>query len=171
MAITRQTIVDNLKTLLQTITVANGYYTALGSNVYLFRAIPMQADELPAVVIFDKSNEIDSEGMNGSYNIWSHTLKVTLQIVCAGSTVDTTVRKLITDIYKALGSDNTLTETCTLIDAVSDTIEIEQESKLIAGASIELNIKYRTKRFAEALAGQYADDITAESEVYITVEH
>ena len=110
----------------------------------------MQADELPAVVIFDKSNEIDSEGMNGSYNIWSHTLKVTLQIVCAGSTVDTTVRKLITDIYKALGTDTTLTSTCIDVITTGNQIEIEQESKLIAGASLDIIISYRTNKYNES---------------------
>ena len=150
MAITRQTIVNNLKTLLQTITIANGYYTALGSNVYLFRTIPMQADELPAVVIFDKGENIDTEGITGSVNIWNRVLNVTLQVVCAGSTVDTTVRKLITDIYKALGTDTTLTSTCIDVITTGNQIEIEQESKLIAGASLDIIISYRTNKYNES---------------------
>lgn len=171
MAITRQTIVSNLKTLLQTISVANGYYTALGSNVKLFSVLPVQEDELPCVIIYDKSDSIDGEGTQGSYNIWNKTLKVTLQIVCSGNTPDTTIRQLITDCYKAIGSDNTLSGNCLQINAIGDSIDLEQQSQKIMGAAIELEILYRTKRFAESFSGDFSDDISTEADIYIGIEH
>ena len=150
MAVKRQTILNNLKTRLQTITVANGYYSNLGSNIKLFSSLPLQEDELPACVIFDKVNQIDGEGINGSSNVWNHILNVTLQIVCGGNTIDTTARQIIADVYKALSTDLTLSSTCIDINAVSDTLEIEHDSKLVAGATIEILIKYRTNKFLES---------------------
>lgn len=150
MAIKRQNIVNQLKSQLQNITVANGYYTNLGDNVKLFSVIPVEENELPCVVIFDKMNNFASESFTNSANIFYQSLEVVLNIVCGGNTVDTVARQLIIDVYKAIGSDTTLGGYAIDIIPINDELDIEQESKLIASIKINLNILYRTERFNES---------------------
>ena len=138
-----------------TITTANGYYTNLGNNVFLWPQKPIEKDnELPALAIRDTTSEKISETLGGSSSLSYKNLTVAVQVlVASGSTNDTEIRKGITDIYKAIGTDHTFGGKALKTDEVSDEIltdEGEGKENLIIGAEIIVDILYSTTKFSES---------------------
>lgn len=58
----RQTILLALEDRLQTITVANGYATNIGAEVFLWRTSPAREDEMPCLLVYDKTLDRKYDG-------------------------------------------------------------------------------------------------------------
>jgi|GEM_PF-775425 len=143
----RQKIVDAVKTRFQSITVANGYETNLGNKVFVWRdtgAAPFEESELPAVVLFDAKDEIVQQ----LSRIQHHKLLMVADVVTDDATQSTQIRKLVADIYKAIGVDIYWTvESVRLAfdtDPMQDEFDVRQEERVIASARVQFTIQYRT---------------------------
>jgi hypothetical protein len=145
----RQQIVDAIETRAKTISVANGYQTAIGSHVFVWKLTPFGANEMPGVDIRDRSDAIDSEGLKGSVNVDNHDLTVAFEVVCqSGRTSDDDVRKMIADVYKMIGMDPTWGSLALTTQLAGDEITETQDEHVIAGATITVTVLYRTNKYA-----------------------
>lgn len=104
----RQKLVDAVKARLAAISVAGGYNHTLSGKVYVWRdlsqgAASFQAAELPALNIRDTdgSPEILRLGATAFNN------EILFEVDCVTVTepVDANVRKLMADVYRAIGAD------------------------------------------------------------------
>ena len=139
MALKRQQLIDALDARLKIIKTANGYLTNLGNNVFEWRVTNLNSIEFPACIYRDVSNT-KQDGAIGSFR-WA--LNIEIQLVTDGETSAAEVRKLIADVYKAIGTDITwggLAVTTEQPD--SDEMDVEQHEKKQAGALIKLSIIY-----------------------------
>lgn len=151
MAIKRQTIVDAIVTRLQLILVASGYYTNAGSNVFKWLVSGVDQSQLPALIVRDVQDDIDSQEFLGAADQWTRSLMVEIEALAGpSSTTDTTVRQLVVDVYKALGGATTLSGNAIDIVGVGDSMVVTQDGRQIAGAKITVRVIYRTTRFAES---------------------
>mgnify|MGYP001423093616 CR=1 FL=1 len=139
MSLVRQQIMDAVKTRLQSITVANGYNFNLGNNIYEWRIRPLAMATLPALVYRDV--ETDIELIEAHRN----RLNIEIEIISNSSIVD--IRKMIADVYKAIGVDIQWGGLALNTYPRSDRIMREQEEQTITGAIINIIIEYRTKEW------------------------
>ena len=136
----RQSIMNAVKTRLQSITVANGYDFNLGSNIYEWRTTALNDNELPGIVFRDTQN-IKIEGGPVAYFRWG--LNVEVEIITQGGTSITDIRKMLGDVYKAIKTDDTWGGLAiTTEQPNSDEIQSEQQERKITGAAIRLQIIY-----------------------------
>lgn len=144
MSIKRQQIVDAIKTRFQGITIANGYNSNLGSNVFEWRVTNLNNTEFPACVYRDVTN-IRQEGAIGSFR-WA--LNIEIQLITDGGTSAAEIRKIIADVYKAIGTDSKWSGIAvTTEQPESDEMDVEQHEKKQAGALIKLSIIYDAPRW------------------------
>ncbi len=143
MANTRQSIIDTIDTQLKTILTANGYDTDLGSNVFEWRQVPLQASELPALIYRDAMSETEIIVLD------KHTHKLTLEVEVKtepGAIDGTLARKMIADVVKAIGVDHTWGALAIKTDPLNSEIIFDEggKEKIISGAIINFEIMYRT---------------------------
>jgi hypothetical protein len=146
----RQDICDAVKVRLATIKVINGYYSNLGSNVYEWRDTdnsPIPVGSLPAVVLKDSDVDIYTEVIGK----WNHYLTLGFEIYCTHLTdVASEVRKIIEDVFKAIGTDpkwgglSDYTDFEIIQGQKHLNIKIETNEKNIAKATFRLVILYNT---------------------------
>lgn len=144
MSILRQDIVDAMKTRFLTIATPT-YHNALSGKVFIHYGKTTATTTL--VDIRDTAESI-SEYVGGGY--WDRRLSVDVNIQTNGAASDTTVRQLIEDILKSIGTDRTWSGKAIDTSVLSSNIEVEHEEKRISGATISVEILYRTGAFAES---------------------
>ena len=116
----RQSIVESIIARLQTITVANGYETNLGSNVFDWKLSAVQEGSLPCVALRDTNETIERRGGNHL-----HTLSNELEA-------------------KADGSDSQVYNT----DPVeNEQLDFEAENKEFSTINMTFSVKYSTLAF------------------------
>lgn len=143
----RQQIVDAVETRLKTIKTANGYTTNLGDKVFTWKPSPISSDnDLPCITIRDTANQRDS----GTTAMWRWRLTLEIEIACSsGTTTDDTLRKMLEDVYKAIGTDPLFGGLAALsTEANEDRMEIFKEEKTFGGATVEIVIPYDCARFS-----------------------
>lgn len=96
-----QDIIDEWKTLLQTIKTANGYETNLGNNVFEWRPTALEENELPGLVFRDKPGKIAWLSIGKHRN----EINVEVEVKVSGSTTPATLRKCIADLIKCVGTE------------------------------------------------------------------
>jgi hypothetical protein len=150
---TRQDIVNAIQSRFATINqqMNPDYLTAIGLNVSVWRAAPVQENILPCVDIRDLANEVDSEGLSGSSNVHTHVLTVEATIYSAAADNDVEVRKGIRDIYKAIGLDDTWGGAAITTRLVRDLMQTDQEDRKIVAASVTFEVLYRTRKYEDSL--------------------
>jgi hypothetical protein len=142
----RTDIIAALKIRLETIKTTNGYTTNAGNTVSVWRGTPFNPSELPALNIkyAAEPDAIDSEGLSGPKNVWNRSLPVGITAVVKGGTAIADVEKIIADVWKAIGTDDSFGGKAMYTNPESDTIIEDQEERLIVSAVMMLKIKYRT---------------------------
>jgi len=130
----RQQIITKVDTLLKTITVANGYETALGSKVYEWREYPIDDDAPPACVYKDT----DDISMFAT-NQWKHSLK--LEILLYGNTASQ-VRQMIADVIKAIGTKTTWDGLALRTEPIGEDTGAEHKNKLVFVSHLSFQIDY-----------------------------
>lgn len=142
---TRQDIVDAVTTRLKTIQKSGGYNTDLGYNVYEWRPGALEQSELPSVIVRDLGAEA-MDGAIGQFR-WSCMIECTITAADGTDTMQT-MRWAIEDVYTAIGTDCTWGGLAQYSEQPSDSIEVDQEEHLIAGARVAFRIIYDTARWA-----------------------
>lgn len=144
MSILRQDIVDAMKTRFALIATTT-YHNTLSGKVFTHYAMTPPSGLI--VNIKDTDEKIDDHLANV---YWDRTLTVEIGIETDGTASDTTIRTLIEDIWKSIGTDRTWSGKAIDTTAVSSSIEVQHEEKRIAGASLTIEVLYRTGAWAES---------------------
>lgn len=153
MAIKRQEILTNIVTRFQGITGAPTYYTTVASgSVKLWPSSPFEEADLPAIVVRDIADEITFEDVAGANNRHAHRLTVEIDIIAVKGSdpIDTTVRQMIADVYKAVNVDDTWSGKAITTEAGGDEFLIDQAERQVGGATITIVVLYITNRFSES---------------------
>ena len=137
----RQEIINNLKTGLKTLDVANGGFV---KNFYEWVINPQEVAEYPLIVIRDTEDNV-SEEVSGSSK---HSLKIEIDLLVSDST--TTAEYLREKILEILNAIKSLDEQFLLGDYVSfrsNEIELSYEEHLVGLGKIEIEITYYTEKW------------------------
>ncbi len=139
MANTRQSIVDALDTRLQTITTTNGYSANLGVHEWL--VTPLEESDLPAVIIRDTSDDIDTDEIGTRRD---HVLTIELDVAASATASTDSVRELCRDILTAIGTDKTFGGLVYNTEPTSVEMEVSEEDQRLSGGQIVIEVKYKT---------------------------
>jgi hypothetical protein len=147
MSTIRQQIVDALVVRLKTITIANGYSSAIGNNVYSWFPENLATEVLPLLMVNDLGDTLTDSGRDQI----EHSLRIQLEgHITAGTTTDQFVRALIGDIARVImdPEDRTLGGLCDTMQLLDGgTIQLEQQAEQTVGAAtLALGVTYRTDR-------------------------
>ncbi|MCK9570060.1 hypothetical protein M0R72_14045 [Candidatus Pacearchaeota archaeon] len=143
----RQQIITAIDTRLRTITVANSYTTNAGAHVYDWLDRDLADTELDAIIYRDRSDVIE----HNLTDAFTHRLRVEIDARSknAASTA-AQIRKIIDDIYKAIGVDDTwggLAQDTSMPTNVE--MAIEQADKIMGGASFTIEIEYDAAKWTQ----------------------
>ena len=139
----RQEIINNLKTGLKTLDVANGGFV---KNFYEWVINPQEVAEYPLIVIRDTEDNIDSKEVSGSSK---HSLKIEIDLLVSDST--TTAEYLREKIQEILNVIKNLEEQTLLGDYVSfksNEIELSYDEHLVGLGKIEIEAIYYTEKWS-----------------------
>jgi len=139
-----QKIITAILSKLRTISVANGYETNVGSNVFEWRDNPLEESEMPGIILRDTfPEEIITVGAH------EHTLLIELFIFTKGADAVAQARTIIADINKVMGSvDRTwggLAEDT--VPAPGGGIGTDQANKFFSVAVKPYHVSYTTESF------------------------
>jgi hypothetical protein len=140
----RQQIIDKIDTRLKTILKTNGYLTDAGAHVYDWLMRPISPDVFPALVYRDPI-ENDEAATTGTIGYHRHQLTCEIEVLSSGSTALDNVRQILADIVTAIGTDTKWGGLAQSTNPGATRIDVDQESKAIAGALITFTITYLTK--------------------------
>lgn len=149
MAQTRQQIVSAIQSRLQGISVFNGYYTDLGTSIWIWRRNPWDASEVPGASIADLSDQQEVSAEDESIAI--HRLQVEIRIVAKqSSSSDTNARQIIADVEKAISTDDTWGGLAQHTLPLGNEMMVAQDEVTVAGAVIRITVEYLTAKFSES---------------------
>lgn len=140
----RETILDNLKNRLKTITTANGY--GWEPKVFEWLTTPLGSGDFPAVVVKDTEDSVDSEKISG---VSEHSLKIEILLfVKEGVLTSKALRAKMQDLLFVIGKEPEVGED--LGDYISfdgNEIALDQQRDIEGGAKIELTVIYSTSKW------------------------
>lgn len=137
----RQNIMTAVDGRLKIITTANGYNTNAGAHVFDWLDRDLADSELDAIIYRDKSNEISDSGFGTVINTVTVEIEVKTK---SASTTAAQVRKMIEDVYKAIGTDDTWGGLALTTIPQTDEIDLSQVEKIAGSAMIIVKIQYNT---------------------------
>lgn len=141
----RQQIITALDTRLRTITIANGYKTNAGAHVFDWLDRDLADSELDAIVYRDTNNNIISEG----FDYYENRMRVEIEAKAkSAATTAAQVRKIIEDIYKAIGTDETFGGLAHYSEPVSDALDIQQADKIAGSATVTIEVVYVAQKWS-----------------------
>lgn len=143
MSIKREDILGALETRLKTISVANGYHTALGAHVSAWLPAVISESERPAANVRDMDDSI----IRDTAPFDTHQLSVEIDVA---STTVTALRQAIYDVYKAVGTDPTFGGLAIDTALLGDAFQLDQLERAVTGAIVSLSITYRTSNYQES---------------------
>ena len=138
----RQEIINNLKTGLKILDVANGGFV---KNFYEWIINPQEVAEYPLIVIRDTEDNIDSDSVSYSSK---HNLKIEIDLLV--SNTNTTPAYLREKMQEILNVIKNLEEQTLLGDYVSfknNEIELSYDEHLVGLGKIEIEITYYTEKW------------------------
>lgn len=139
----RQELIDDLVSLLKTISHKNGFYSEVGANVFEWYEKPLEDEDYPAIIVRDPNDNAQDE--NNSIN---HALKIEIDIaISSGKETTIDMRKVSSDVLKAFGMFEEKNNYVCLYKG-SDSLT-KQESKFYGGMRLEFEIKYQTRRWEQ----------------------
>ncbi len=139
----RQQIIDQIKTLLATITVANGYKTNTGSNVFEWKSMDFQDTEIPGIDVRDPSEEVETRGGRHFY-----TLSIEIEAKVSASSTTNQAREVLADIETLFGSNQNLGGLVHLVRPVqNELLDFEKVNNKFGSVTMRLEVQYATKAF------------------------
>ncbi len=139
----QQQIIDEIKSLLSTVTRANNYKTDLGLNV---KEWYLDGDEEDVPYTDVRDNEDITVENNGGFE-W--VMPLDILAVSGGDTSRTDARNMVGDIYKAIGTKQTLDNLVSLIDPVKHRILSEKGSALVSGVLVTIKVTFMTDTWSD----------------------
>lgn len=144
----RTQILDAVQARLAAIAAGATYNFTIGSTkVFQWRDLksqPWVAAELPALNIRDGIERVN-QALSG---IHLHELPVEIMgAIVANSAAQAEARKLLADIVTAIGVDRKWGGLAFDTDPQTEGLEVVQEGQRVAGARVQILIKYRTSSF------------------------
>lgn len=144
----RQTLIDAVVTRLRSILTAGGYETNLGQQIHVWRdttAAPWTAAELAngALNLRDPKQASTQELVNKHH----HILDLVCEIAVASGLEANVIRKMIADVFKAIGVDRKWSGAAFDTLPGDDQILVAQNGTAITGALVNFTIHYRTASF------------------------
>lgn len=138
----RETILENLKSRLRTITAANGY--TWEPKLFEWLTTPLSAADLPALILKDGDDEIRHDEPSGSSE---HSLSVEILLFDGqNGTTASSLRRKLADVMGVVGKEEADGEDLGDYRSVEATrMEIDQSETLLGAARLELLFRYRTK--------------------------
>jgi hypothetical protein len=145
----RTLIILALETRLKTIKTTAGFQTNIGNSVSVWKHGKYQPNELPALNVryAVDPDMIDSEGLRGPKNIWNRILPVEISAAVKGSATIADIEKIISDVWKAIGVDDTFGALALTTNPTGDTINEDTAENIIVGAALTMNIEYRMNQY------------------------
>ena len=141
----RQQIITALDTRLKAIKVSGGYQTNAGLHVFDWLDRDLADAELDAIVYRDTNNNIISEG----FDYYENRMRVEIEAKAkSAATTAAQVRKIIKDIYKAIGTDETFGGLAHYSEPVSDALDIQQADKIAGSATVIIEIIYVAQKWS-----------------------
>jgi hypothetical protein len=148
-AIKRQAIVDELVTLCELITVANGYRSNAGLSVGDWQLHWHEA-ELPAISVCDVEEDVQTDVVDEFIDIYR--LAIIIRVQFAAETIPSEARKVIADVLNAIGTNPRLTVDGTplahKLDVRRTQLIQSEDSHQIGAGAVELDIYYSSERFS-----------------------
>lgn len=139
----RQKITDAVSARLALIKTVNGYETDLGLKVFEWRVAEIPESDLPAAVYRDIGCDTsDSEGSSMGYHL--HSLNMEIELFASGSTSPATMRKMIADVFKAIGVDDTWGGLALTTRPQGDKADVEQEEKKFTNTLVSIVVEFET---------------------------
>lgn len=142
---TRQDIIDAIDTRLKTIKTTAGYKTNAGTNVFDWLDRDLADSELDAIIYRDRNNVMDMADFDSKMNT------VVVEIVVKTKSTTTTaaqVRKMIEDVYKAIGTDETWGGLALQTIPRTDEIDVQLSDKITGSGTITIEIQYESTKWA-----------------------
>jgi hypothetical protein len=134
-----------LVTRLKTIQLPT-YETATGENVFLWRESPLEPDEVPGIYVFDTDDvSVDFSLAPSHARAEEHQLTVEIGLV-ATSTDE--YRKIVRDVRKAIGVDETFGGLAMRTTPVRSTVAVDDAGVKILGIEMIIRVDYRTQKWA-----------------------
>ena len=154
----RQRIVDAMKTRMATILTAGGYATNLGANVREWET-HIQQDDIPAAGIISvcdmpavaaSPEQARSERIVTGVTIWLMPVQFRIFLI-RNTSVHANLRTAIKDVNRAIRQDRRWTVSNVGLAAATRPLRegplVDEETFEVAGAVIEVEVKYLTKEF------------------------
>jgi hypothetical protein len=139
----RQQIIDQIKTLLATILISNGFKTNVGSNVFEWKSIDFQDTEIPGVDVRDPNEEVETRGGRHYY-----TLTIEIEAKVSASSTTNQAREVLADIETLLGSNQNLGGLVHLVRPVqNELLDFEKVNNKFGSVTMRLEVQYATKAF------------------------
>lgn len=139
----RQQIIDKIKALLATITVANGFNTDVGSNVFEWKSISFQDTEIPGINIRDPNEEVETRGGNHFY-----TLTIEIEAKVSASATTNEAREVLADIQTLMGRNQNLDNLAHHVKPVqNELLDFEKVNKKFGTVLLRFEVEYATKAF------------------------
>ena len=143
----RQTIVTALKTILQTIQVANGYETNAGLNVFEWRGYDIPEAKLPAIDLRD-GEELPKPEAAAALR---HEMIVEINCFAADPASPAVLRKIMADVIKAIGADPAFPRIGGVAEDVTfiqqGITEIEHDERFVTAGQVGITIEWMTGHF------------------------
>jgi hypothetical protein len=140
----RQQLIDKIDARFKTITTANGYKTNIGSHVYDWLGRELDDSELDALIYRDVLSEIEV----GTIHEYSNQLRLEIEVKTKlASSTAKQVRKMIEDVYKAIGVDDRWSGLAIDTQPVSEMIDLQQYEEIMGSAMIVVAIEYDTDKW------------------------
>ena len=138
----RQRIVDAIDTRFKAIKKTGGYATDIGNHVFWWKESTLQVSDLPGMNCRDKSPEKEL-GCGVEDNI----LPIEIEAGVSGSTTPAELRKIVADINKAIGVDETWGDLAQTTDLKEDSISLTQNENKVGLVTLTMTIEYTLVRF------------------------
>ena len=149
MANKRADIVAAISTKLAAIATTGGYLTNAGAKVTTWESKQVQEND-EFLDIRDLKSEFDQEYLAGATNQQRNLLTVEIHIVATskGTGAPAYIRQVISDVLKAIGTDDTLGKSyVTTTKAISDDMEFQQDERIAGSAVMTLQVDYVTTKW------------------------
>lgn len=139
----RQQIIDQIKTLLATVTIANGFKTDVGSNVFEWKSTDFQDTDIPGIDVRDPDEAVETRGGRHFYNL---TIEIEAKVSSSATTNE--AREVLADIQTLMGSNQNLGGLAHLVRPVqNELLDFEKMNNKFGSVLIRFEVAYATKAF------------------------
>ena len=142
----RQRIMDAVKARFQGILISSGYLTNLGQNVKDWQESPLPAGAADSLILKDPVCSSASSAI-GATQYHEHNLDVeaSLETGSSASATPAEMRKMVGDIYKAIGVDSTWGGLAKRTLPQGDATTMDHSKNIISNTLFRFRIVFKTK--------------------------